>query len=204
MTNIWKTISGSSSLHHYPFMRGFQLSSLWNGDQIPTENTTLTPHVRKGKFHGQIKDLPRQHSSRLGHRSDFIALSPLEVMTGFRSDRPLLQICPTLKFYRRSNARTSASNTSHFYIYASFLREKCPQRSVEHLGSLLRERASAAHNRATNIFPPSIEVFYFVLVRRTNYGGCNLRFRWFGPCRVRVVYGQILYLITLIQDGILF
>ncbi len=67
--------------------------------------------------------------------------------------------------------------------------------------SLRRERANAAHNKATNITALSFAVGDFVLVRRATDGGHKLRFRWFGPCRITSIRGHLLYGITPLRGG---
>lgn len=72
---------------------------------------------------------------------------------------------------------------------------------VERSVSLRRERAIAAHNKATNIVAPSLVVGDFVLVRRANDRGHKLRFRWFGPCQVTAICSPLVYGITPLQGG---
>ncbi len=74
-------------------------------------------------------------------------------------------------------------------------------KDVERSVSIRRERAIAAHNKATNIINPSFEVGDFVLVRRANTRGHKLRFQWHGPCRVTSVHGSLVYGITPLRGG---
>lgn len=54
-------------------------------------------------------------------------------------------------------------------------------KKVERSASLRRERAAAAHNKATNTASPSFSVDDFVLIRRARDRGHMLHSSWYGP-----------------------
>jgi len=133
---------------------------------------------------------------RLGRRPDGIARSPLEVMTGISPNNPVLHVIKqTPKVTNEKNldlARTC--QVLEIAKLQAALNEM--HKAVDISVSRRREKAIAAHNKATNIVTPSFEVGDFVLVRRANDNGHKLRFRWFGPWRITAVHGALVYSVS--------
>lgn len=63
-----------------------------------------------------------------------------------------------------------------------------------------REKAIHRHNRATNIVSPSFSICDFVLVRPATDRDHKLRFKWFGPCGITAVHGELVYSVPTLSD----
>ena len=138
---------------------------------------------------------------RLGRLPDGPARSPLEVMTGMLPKRPLLRVLPAEA--NHASAKTIARARALQLIRSEELQKTLDEihKDVQHAVSLRRERAIAVHNKATNIISPSFTVGDFVLVRRAVDRGHKLQFRWFGPCCVTSVHGDLVYGVTSLRGG---
>ena len=138
---------------------------------------------------------------RLGRRANGIFRSPLEVVTGILPHRPVLRILP------RNLAASEWISLKHTraaqILSISELQESLDQihKDVARSVSIRREKAIAAHDKATNIIHPSFVVGDFVLVRRTNDRGHKLSFRWFGRCLITAVYSPLVYGISSLCSG---
>lgn len=42
---------------------------------------------------------------------------------------------------------------------------------------------------------------YFVVVRRAVDFGHNLKLRWFGPCRITTMHGDLIFAVTILWEG---
>lgn len=137
---------------------------------------------------------------RLGKRSDGIALSPLEVMTGISPSRAMLRILPTAASAINEVNISHARATQVIAITKLQAELDRMHKEVEKAVSIRRERATASHNRSTNIKSPSFQVGDFVLVRRANDLGHKLRFKWYGPCRIDSVHSPLVYSVTSLHN----
>ncbi len=122
-------------------------------------------------------------------------------MTGILHKRPLFRVLPA--DVHHASAKTIDRARALQLIRIEELQKTLDEihKDVQHAVSLRRERAIAAHNKATNIIAPSFAVGDFVLVRRATDRGHKLRFRWFGSCRITSVHGQLVYGITPLRGG---
>ena len=138
---------------------------------------------------------------RLGRRPDGPARSPLVVMTGMLPKRPLLRVLPAEA--NHASAKTIDRARALQLIRIEELQKTLDEvhKDVQHAVSLRRERAIAAHNKATNIISPFFTVGDFVLVRRAVDRGHKLQFRRSGPSRVTSVHGDLVYGVTSLRGG---
>ena len=138
---------------------------------------------------------------RPGRRPDGPARSPLEVMSGMLPKRPLLRVLTPEA--NHASAKTIDRARALQLICVEELQKTLDEvhKDVQHSVSLRRERAIAAHNKATNIISPSVTVGDFVLVLRGVDRGHKLQLRWFGPCRVTSVHGDLVYGVTSLRGG---
>lgn len=112
--------------------------------------------------------------TRLGRRPDGVPRSPLEVMTGISPKSQLLHVFPPTADFK--NYPTIDSARAQQLISIDKLQHDLDvmHKDVELHVSDTRKTAIDAHNRATNIVPPSFSVGDFVLVRRATDRGHKL------------------------------
>ena len=138
---------------------------------------------------------------RFGRRPDGPARSPLQVMTGMVHKRRLLRVLPAEA--NHASAKTIDRARALQLIGIEELQKTLEEvhKDVRHAVSLRCERAIAAHNKAPNIISLFFTVGDFFLVRRAIDCGHKLQFRWFGPCRVTSVHGDLVYGVTPLRGG---
>ena len=122
-------------------------------------------------------------------------------MTGITPKRPVLRILPSSPCFTKEKTLEHARAAQIIAIAELQAAFDKMHKEVERSVSLRRERAIAAHNKATNVVSPSFVVGDFVLVRRANDRGHKLRFRWFGPCRIKAVHSPHVYSIAPLRGG---
>ncbi len=122
-------------------------------------------------------------------------------MTGILPKRPLLRVLPA--DVDHASAKTIDRARDLQLIRIEELQKTLDEihKDVQHAVTIRRKRAVATHNKATNIIAPSFAVDDFVHIRRATDRGHKLRFRWFGPCRITSVHGQLVYGITPLRGG---
>lgn len=138
---------------------------------------------------------------RLGHRDDGVARTPLEVMTGIRPNRPVLQI--TGNGHSHINAKTFPLARAAQIMHIDKLQNNLDvlHKEVAIRTQKRRDNTIAAHNRATNIVTPSFCVGDLVLVRRATDRGHKLQFKWCGPRQVTSVHSPLVYGVTPLRGG---
>lgn len=125
--------------------------------------------------------------SRLGRNQDGTMRSPLEVMTGIRPRRAILQVIP-----EREGVNTP-------YVVERGIAERiCKISDIQEALTGLhkdvkkridsrRLRAIESHNAATNIVTPNFEIGDFVVICKATRPAHKLSFRWCGPRKVVAV-----------------
>ena len=104
---------------------------------------------------------------RLGRRENGIARTPLEVMTGIAPRRSILQILPNEPNVLQETNTEQARTVQVLEISKLQQELDYMHKDADRTVSLRRERAIAAHNKATNIVSPSFAIGDLVLVRRS-------------------------------------
>lgn len=125
--------------------------------------------------------------SRLGRNDDGSTRSALEVMTGIRPRRSILQVIPQSEnpLTPCSMERAVAERLCMIENIQTRLRDL--HKDVNTRIDARRRRAIDAHNAATNIIQPHFEVGDFVIVCKAARPPHKLAFRWSGPRRVVAV-----------------
>lgn len=138
---------------------------------------------------------------RLGHRADGVARTPLQVMTGIRPERPILQIIPSSQ--NPLDAKTLPLGRAVQVMKIDELQRSLyvPHKEVTISTQTRRNNTIAANNKTANIVAPSFSVGDFVLVRRATDRGQKLLFRWCGPRQITVVYNPLMYSVTLLRGS---
>lgn len=115
-------------------------------------------------------------------------------MTGIAPNRPIMHIIPQSDSVK-TKAKSWTQDQAESIVSISELQSAMDNmhKEVSYLVSKRRERAIAAHNKATNIVSPAFEVGDLVLVRRATDRGHKLRFRWYGPCRISASHSSLVY-----------
>lgn len=125
---------------------------------------------------------------RLGKNQDGSVRSALQVMTGIRPRRALLQVMPgriLSDAEEISISRGDAERLAQVENLQTDLHEM--HRDVSERINARRKRAIDAHNAATNIIVPSFVVGDYVIVCKPTKREHKLAFRWCGPRRVVAV-----------------
>lgn len=125
--------------------------------------------------------------SRLGHNPDGSTRSPLQVMTGIKPRRAILQVLPTISDTNVTQTleRTTAERICKIDEIQNSLHHM--HKDVDIRISDRRRRAIEAHNAATNIVTPNFEVGDFVVICKAQRPANKLSFRWCGPRRIHAV-----------------
>lgn len=147
-----------------------------------------------------LNHAPRQRLGPRNKGSPGVYRTPLEVFTGQRPVRPLLQAFPPVP-------PSSAAGLSEVRARQLVNIEELGQalddshRDVQSLMSKSRERAIELHNKRTGATAARFDVGDFVLVRRGVPGKHKLSFDWVGPRRVVEVKSDWVFIVEDLLRG---
>jgi len=128
---------------------------------------------------------------RLGKNEDGTMRTPLQVMTGLRPSRNLIELPLSEGVITKTITETRAMQI----ICISDL-----QLSLENMHREVNERKTSGrktdidqHNKRTNIVQPNFSIGDLVLVRHASNKGHKLSFKWQGPHRVVDIINEMVY-----------